>query len=376
MRYKTIYIPEGNDFAYCVVLEGVDVSRVSDVRAFVNNKPIKDNEVPCTLEDGYVRIPFSENMPTGFYNVWVEFKDLDQDVAYNIREAFAIVSWSNVMANWTKFAPNGEYFANVGGYLEPTGQGIPDAPVDGKQYARQNAAWTEVVGLTPEQDEILRSTNNATLQHTQSLADIKNSVDDRVYKKLATIGTYHLFQLDEKIDGRYAFGPDDGSYYWIMKDTSEPEVGKWLQQVVGGSVIAEHLLDKYEDAVFSGFSVIEDTRRIFEKSAKIETSLSIIGTIIRVGLTETDRYYWDGTMVSKFGYENQYALKRIGDGEIIWMAEQEPARFVRVHSYTTEGVDANITATGEGIIGNVTDIVTSIERKLDSLSEYIHSKLG
>lgn len=376
-QVETIYIPVGNDFAYCLVLDNLQPETITDLRAYVSTDGSKGNPYPAYIQDGEIRLDFA-NTPQGYYNVWVEFVTNGAKVAVNLRNAFVITEWSNVRANFQNYFAGSEYRVNVGAYLQPVNMGITDAPKDGKQYARKDGDWSEVEqgGLTPEQDELLRSTNNATLQHTQSLADIKNSVDDRVYKKLATIGTYHLFQLDEKIDGRYAFAPTDGSYYWIMKDTGEPEVGKWLQQVVGGSVIAEHTLDKYEDAVFSGFSVIEDTRRIFEKSAKIETSLSVIGTIIRVGLTDTDRYYWDGTMVSKFGYENQYALKRIGDGAIIWMAEQEPARFVRVHSYITEGVDGNITATGEGIIGNITDIVTSIERKLDSLSEYIHSKLG
>lgn len=317
MRYKTIYIPEGNDFAYCVVLEGVDVSRVSDVHAFVNNKPIKDNEVPCTLEDGYVRIPFSENMPTGFYNVWVEFKDLDQDVAYNIREAFAIVSWSNVMANWTKFAPNGEYYANVGGYLEPTGQGIPDAPVDGKQYARQNAAWTEVEqgGLTPEQDELLRSTNNATLQHTPEIADIKNAVRSTIYKtEYVTNSGKRLYIEPFKYGGRVCLRPQTGyvtNDFWVLQnDNPTPQIGNsvrhWSQTHWEGT---EQII--YTEQVYWGFD------KTITLASQIDASVRAEGrklyTIDGNKCYKTDTKYQGHTFYTYDGVEGYIDINDYGE---------------------------------------------------------------
>lgn len=111
-----------------------------------------------------------------------------------------------------------------------TGGGIPDAPADGKQYARQNKKWAEVKsgGYEPPADGIPKKDLASDVQHSLEKADSSIQTDKTIRSETISIDTTVTEDSDNLITS--------GAVFDFVTESLSGALGE-IDELIGSGVI-------------------------------------------------------------------------------------------------------------------------------------------
>lgn len=112
-KFPTIFIPEQNDFIYCLTVPGIEPDTVTDIEVFASLEPARTSKLGYIYSGNQIKIPF-RNLKQGEYNLWVTFISAGQRVSYNYKSAFKIVAWNNRFVNWEEYKQGSELAVDAG----------------------------------------------------------------------------------------------------------------------------------------------------------------------------------------------------------------------------------------------------------------------